>query len=456
MTTEADFLASIHADPADHLSYAVFGDWLEEQVDPRAALVRALLAERSESAGDSRSPRVAEVLPGLAGTVLRRVAGAGQIAADPDGLLRVSLFNVPPAGAPELPEWGWVTEIEITRLDVLRSLNEIIARLPLLRKVTIKPVPGQAVKWFRVSRNLATRPLAVRLDLSSNPRWDRGLERFGPLFPAGWLRELLLARCELRERDLARLLSLVGLEELRKLDLTYNQIDSRCVRLLAQATRLPNLESLSLSGNPVGDDDLEVLLATPHLPALRELRLDNTHLTLAGLRSWMRSRCGPEADRPFQFVSQSLAFECGPGRDGPFLEIRLNWHTPAGWVDQVAALPLPDEVVSLRLSVYAMTPAADVARLLTLPALDRVQRLTLGGPVSEDLLRAATSAVSINLTELSLIWWNFDLAALTPLLDVPLRALRVLRVPHPRLPLDETLLAALRDRIPVVEVGNAP
>jgi hypothetical protein len=103
-----------------------------------------------------------------------------------------------------------------------------------------------------------------------------------------------------------------------------------------------------------------------------------------------------------------------------------------------------------------MTPAEDIARLLTLPALERLQRLTLGGPVSEDLLRTAMSAVSINLTELSLPLWNFDLATFTPLLNAPLRALRVLRIPHPRLPLDETLLAALRDRIPVVEVGKQP
>jgi uncharacterized protein (TIGR02996 family) len=456
MTPERGFLDAIHADPDDRLTHAVYADWLEEQGDPRAELARALLAER-QGPVEPRSSRVGVLLSALARTNLRRVAGIGRVTADPRGLLRVNLFNVPPASAPDhLDEWGWVTEVEITQVNVLNALADVVARLPLLRRLTLRPEPGQTRKGFRLGKSIAERPVEVRLDLSNNFSWERVYSEIAPLLPPGWLRELFLHYCRVGDGSVARLPTLPGLDAVRRLDLGGNEIGPVGVRHLARNASLPRLEVLTLNGERLGDTDLAELLDAPNLPALRELQLPRAQITLPGLGTWLRSRCGPSNGRPFRFTGCSLTFAQVSAPDGPDIRLCLPGD-PATWVEDFASLPLPDEVAAFSLELAGSQRTGDIARVLGLPALSRLRRLALACLVDENLLRAVvTSPARATLTELTLPRYAVNLAALEPLVQKPLPALRVLRVLYLRPPGADAMLAALRERIPVVEIGRQP
>lgn len=363
MTTEADFLAAIHAEPDDRHTVGVFADWLEENDDPRAALVRALLA------GEGIDLNAAAAQP------LRRLRAVGEVRPDPRGLLRMHLVALPPPDAHRMPNaWGWVTAVSVARIDLLRRLANVVWRLPFLRRLTLRPSAGQLAGWMQTPLQLP-RPLDLRLEVDDGPgNVVEQLQHLGEWLPPGTVRELAVRRCKLNDAGVARLLRAAGLEHLRRLELDDNAIGPEGVAALAACPSLANLESLSLAGNAIACPGLEALVAPGHLPALRELGLARTQLGMDGLALWLRSRFAPP-------LTADVAIEAG-------VEFRRTF-TPAGpcieltgWdlVSDVALLPLPDEVTQLALHSGRNWMPGDTARLFAVPAFAHLRALSLTMP----------------------------------------------------------------------------
>jgi uncharacterized protein (TIGR02996 family) len=362
MTTETDFLASIHAEPDDVMNKLVFADWLEDHGDPRAGLVRAMVAGQG-----SRT-----FLAGAAAARLRRLTGVSSLTLDPRGLVRVQLKSVPPPEAvTQADAWGWVTEIEVNRIGILRQLRQVFERLPLLRRLTLRPVSSQLGGWMQVP--FPDRAVEVRLVVDTGRRTVvEHLRNLAVWLPADRLRELVVSSCGLNNDGAARLASASGLEGLRKLDLSRNVIGPDGIRELAATPALRNLEWLSLEYNPIQRAGLEALLEPGRLPSLREVKLNGTQIGLDGIALWLRSRLAPP---PGSDIALRIGFEFHQTFTPAGLRVAI--HGAA--VEEVDQL-LPDGTAELKLQTSREWQIGDAARLFALPALARLRALALWAP----------------------------------------------------------------------------
>jgi uncharacterized protein (TIGR02996 family) len=378
MTPEIAFLQAIHSDPDDRLTYAVFGDWLEEQGDARADLLRALLAlrEQNPETVPARTREVGELLAGPAGARLRRLKGIGEPRPDPRGLLRMKPGGVPPTDAPDRPEWSWITEVEVARVSKLRKLGEVVERLRLLRRVTLRPAPGQMghPQWLQFSFE-ASRPLELRLDLTGHPWNPRDFPLLVAALPPGWLRELAWPMA-IHHHFVTQFLQVPGLERLRRLELDQSYLGIPGAQAIA-AANLPELKTLSLERTQIQDPGLLAILNAPGLPALRELHVASSGVTPFGLAALMRSRCGP---------APLVEFDNGPEHhfrqtflpEGPRVEVTGTALDRQCWVGHFLSLSLAEGVHSLRLTRLPPCQPGDLASVLTMSPLARLRSLHLG------------------------------------------------------------------------------
>jgi uncharacterized protein (TIGR02996 family) len=458
MTPETAFLNAIHADPGDRMTYAVFADWLEEHGDPRAELVRALLDLRGlrDAVLGERICAAEQLYAGPAGKRLRRLGEVGDVSPDPRGLLRLHLRALPRDPAAFRDVWDWVTEVVVSRQNVLRQVPELLERLPLLSRLTLRPAPGQLAAWTQEAGRVRCRPVAVRVELEADPRALSHLDDLVSVLFGG-LRELSLRRCQLGDSArMVQLLTQSGLKDLRRLELDYNRIAGYTLRALVRSLAMDRLEVLSLNGNSIGDEGLGALLGTTSLPALAELHLDGTWLTLGGLGTWLRSRCAPPADRPFHYRSVPFDFGWTVPPEGP--AVVVAWHDRSPWgAGNVENLPFPAWTDALTFRRERPWERGDLARILVQPQLSRLRRLCLCGGLSVSLLEVLAWILrysSIEILELTDDGLTEDV--LRPLVVALLPRYPTLRLRSRQLGPESPVVAALRERFPRVEVGNEP
>lgn len=404
MTPETGFLHALHAEPNDLLTFGVFADWLEEAGDARAPLLRALARLRETAAPAERLSEAEELLVGPAGARLRRLKVAGAVRPDPRGILRLKVTAAPPEDALDRPEWGWITEIELTRIAAVRRLGELLARLPLLRRVTLRPGQGQLgnLRWGQLVAAGVTRPVSLRLELSGQ-MWNP--HHFGPFLatlPPGMLHELAWPLA-IHDTWVAAMIRTPGLGSLRRLELSQNTIGPTGAQAIAAAP-LPALEYLALERTYIGDAGLLALLDAPSLPALRELRLANTNLSRTGYAALLRSRCGPPPLGDFDYGPTHHLRRTSPP-EGPRVEVTGPALSSESWAGHFLGLALPDGVHSLALTHLPQVHPGDLANILALPALARLRSLHLAcsGLLNAACLRELlASAVAQGLQALTL------------------------------------------------------
>jgi uncharacterized protein (TIGR02996 family) len=406
MTTESAFLTAIHADPGDRMTYAVFADWLEEHGDPRAELLRALADLRAALPDKlaERQARAQSLLAGPAGARLRRLAGVGEVSPDPRGLLTLEPKGIPPAEVPLSDEWGWITEIVVKRLGMLRQVHELTDHLPLLRRLTLVPVPANLLIWSRYVQEIASRSLDIRLRVGAGPWTMQQVQCVGRDYPSGWLRELSLCAGGIRDVHLHELSGQASLSELRRLELDNNPITPDGVRVLADSAGLGKLEVLTLNGTSLTDEGVVLLAERRHLPALRELHLDHTRVTIAGIATWLRAGLAPPGD--LSVSTYALHFERVTTGEGNHLSVTLDEY-PGTQAADLASLPGLEGTVALTLGRTRNWQPGDTARLLALPELRGLRALSHGpnnlGMLSVALVREILACpVAATLEELSL------------------------------------------------------
>ncbi len=240
MSDRLDFVQAIQAEPDDDVARLVFADYLEDQSDPQAELIRVQL-QLTEEAGQppSRShdrlrQREQELLDhfrqlwcqplrelGATGVYIRR---------------------------------GFVDELRIHAEKFVAHAAQILELAPALRLLNLR----RAASW--VSSILET------------PELHR-------------IRHLDLRLASLSHGDVRNIVAAPALKKLTGLNLHGNNIGNRGLRTLARYGVFQSLQNLHYGGNRVGDDGIAALTQSPVLSQLRSLVLWGNDVSPAGLRA---------------------------------------------------------------------------------------------------------------------------------------------------------------------------
>jgi uncharacterized protein (TIGR02996 family) len=337
MTPEHAFLQAIRESPGDDDLRLIFGDWLEENEDPRGELVRlsvrlAQLIERDPARRELyrqifvlRERDEALWLGPMAGKVRswRVVRGLLALTVDGDNLAH---FMTAREGERVL---RWVGELEPAGdpAVVLRLLGR--DQLPLLTGLRFDPrqLGAEGTRSLVKSRCLAgLRTLSIRnnhlgaaearalansaalaslveLDLENNAIGTEGLKL---LAESPWLSSVQvlnlrnnsplissltgkLTGTPIGAEAIRALMTSPTFAGLRVLRLWRNQLGPEGSAVLADASRLRDLIDLDLSHNELGEDGAAVLASGSRLVGLRGLDVAENDLGNAGVQSLARS-----------------------------------------------------------------------------------------------------------------------------------------------------------------------
>jgi uncharacterized protein (TIGR02996 family) len=304
MTTEAAFLQAIQAEPADATHKHVFADWLEDHGDPRAHLMRGIVAYQDSLGPGTTAPvfrpfrvRVPDRL--LWGQLLA-LSRAGRLEVAPAGLLLCSIS----AGASNLatvlrdgPGWDWVTHL---RLEVgsTAQLGDILDRLPyplwielhptlnhgeaarlaasgLLAQVRGLHFPGQGMDDEILATVLASPHLAnlETLNLEARRLGPRTLEALANGLAGSRLRWLAPGFAPRERSAFARLLHAPWWSGLEALSLLVTAEDGPFLHLLAGSAQSQGLRILELEQPGIGELDVGMLAGARFWPGLQALSL---------------------------------------------------------------------------------------------------------------------------------------------------------------------------------------
>jgi len=280
MRSEHDFLDALRESPDDDELRLVFSDWLEDQDDGRADLLR-LQVERRRLAPDD---------PAQAGLVsrqhdlLRRAMHGWLAPLRPfnvsllrgNGLLAVAMPEphlrcLDPEQLAE-PPWHWVDGLRLYALPDDFATTFAAEALAHFRHLDLSAnsLGLDGLRALAAARHL-TRLTTLDLEKTSLP-WDGGLV----LAAAPWLgqlRGLNLADNPLGNVGLRDLVVHGRLDRLRVLELRGCELGPLGVAPLVAAGFFGRLVALGLRDNALGDDAGKALAASPHVGRLKLLDL---------------------------------------------------------------------------------------------------------------------------------------------------------------------------------------
>ncbi|MFT3692823.1 MAG: TIGR02996 domain-containing protein [Kofleriaceae bacterium] len=294
MTTEADLLAAIRADPDDDAPRAIYADWLIERGDPRGTYIQHALHRSSTSHDDEIEAKWQKEL-GAAWPDSWIAFDRGlpvSVSGYTKSLERlrdvVARFPITTLGVrdrdkfPAFLDLSYIRTLVLQSWSVSRELVDALARAPIApRALEAKwgaitddhSEPLAAVPWFRALEKLDIEP---RGGLS-----DTG---FGRLFahPMPELRDLRICGRGLSTSPvLSNVASIVnGSPRLQKLDLSIMKLGPFAAAIASAP--LPALVELNLNGTGI-DRDVCAALAESRLP-IEHFYLNHNELGLDGVR----------------------------------------------------------------------------------------------------------------------------------------------------------------------------
>lgn len=270
---EQAFLAAIIEAPDDDTPRLIYADWLEEQGDERAELIR-VQCERART--DDRDPRCVE----LEYRERRLLAKYRNVWAKP------------------LRPWSRNTEFE-------RGLVERVA-LPAETWINDGPqvlsaAPVRHVKLTRVKDRagaLAQCPHLAPLKSLGLRDGQLGLARLRTFLASPWIRRLEALDVSFNGLGASAMREIAGcdtLGSLKRLGVDHCGLSGAGLDVLLTSDLVHDLEELHLRSNELSDADARRLADSPALGKLRTLALDfNSDLTVAGIGALLQSkRIGP-------------------------------------------------------------------------------------------------------------------------------------------------------------------
>jgi uncharacterized protein (TIGR02996 family) len=224
--TELPFIQEIRANPEDTIPRLIYADWLEENGDPLAELIR-VQCELAESGPGSDSyvelkRRQSELLVEHDKRVLQP-------------LKKYSLHHIDVAR-------GFVESIRIDAPTLLKHASEIVSLIPGLCSMTIR---------------------------KAKPHWKKLLS----LPELKHVPSLTFRAAGIDDEQLIQLLNCKHLTNLVELDLSNNSITSKGACAIAECENLPNLQSLSLTRNPIRSVGLNAICRSPLRRSLTKLHV---------------------------------------------------------------------------------------------------------------------------------------------------------------------------------------
>jgi uncharacterized protein (TIGR02996 family) len=277
VATNPDLEARILSNPADRDAYAVYGDWLSEQGDPRGELV-AVQLKLAEAPTDELRSRETALLAEYASAWLGELAG---LDAKKDFAVtwRNGFVSTARIGPP-------VAEYATSEIDFPGTLEKLV-KLPgitFLRELVVgaKEYDDYPTTWSDSVEAIATHgvpPGLTRLEFNRGGYWDISSTELGDLSPAypklARLRELTI---ELGSMELGAL----DLPELRTLELVTGGLRKENLASIRTGT-IGKLQSLLLCIGETGGDygctadisDLKWIFAAEGLTNVVHLGLAN-------------------------------------------------------------------------------------------------------------------------------------------------------------------------------------
>lgn len=237
MADQNPLIQEIRAAPEDLTARLVYADWLEEQGDPVAELIR-IQCELAEIEPD---PERKPVLIERERELLEEYHDTWVIPLQE----RFDAMSVRISG-------GFVESLRVNADVFLQNADEIVGMLPGLT----------ALNLGRSKRFIA--------DLAHEPALQQ-------------LRNLDIRHARLDDSDISTLLASPYLTNLIELNLCGNNLTSIGAQRIADSEVLSNLQVLDLARNPIGDDGLEVLGQSSSLNNARRLIVRNCDVTIIGL-----------------------------------------------------------------------------------------------------------------------------------------------------------------------------
>jgi len=313
----APFLAEIAANFDDDTPRLIFADWLEEQGDPWAELIRVQCALARLFPADSErkelETRERELIAAHHDRWLRLLFDDGfENLRFRRGLIDVTLnaarFIADGARLFErspMVAGVWLHEVapvagRLSRSERLRHLHtlNLSANLPAqqvlraivsdhlsqlaelsLCSVRVQPGDLEVLSRSPLLENLQSLNLSSqRVSLSSDPLADTDSAIFAGVSPPPRLRELKLATCGIHEETLTSFIDGGWLDRLTTLSLGYNHCRDAGLSLLVNRPAAVTLRSLSMPFNGVGVEGFAAVCRSPHLGSLEALNLRGNDL----------------------------------------------------------------------------------------------------------------------------------------------------------------------------------
>lgn len=371
MITEEAFLRAIREDPAEDAPRLVYADWLDEQGDPRAELIRfQVQLARTEEYDDNRLE--------LEVWVERWLTEHGE-------------------------RWGSrLPQGEGVEWQFRRGLPEVLcaANFAAFRRATRSLGAGTTLFALHVSGLHSCTALAksphlggvCELRLYDGHFRNNAIEQLVGSPHLSRLTTLILDNDRLTPTDCQALAESPQLPGLRKLDLTGNRFGDAGVRALVRSPQFRGLESLKLPVNDLGPEGMEALAGSDLLGNLTELDLSWNNLGDSGLRILARS-----------------------GRLGQLERLDLSGcRISRLGMGELARAAMP-RLRQLNLSQLGGTTREDIDRadeaieaLASAPFLSRLTRLHVPFPPRADGIRALSGADLSSLQVLDLSGIHFD------------------------------------------------
>lgn len=303
------FLAEIAANFDDDLPRLIFADWLEEQGDPWAELIRVqcelarlfpaiprrkALESRERELIAANSAEWLQPLRDAGFTNLYFRRGLMKVTLDADRFLAdgeklferspmvagVALTNV--AAPVRLSRCRYLQHVQSLKLSLnlpgQRALRVVASEhLSQLAELSLCSI-GIHIEDFP---GLAKAPMAQRLqsvNLSSNSFAARDYEPISRVTAPANLRELKLATCGIRPPLLETLIEQGWLNRLTTLSLGYNHCGDEGLSMLVTRQEAATLRTLSMPFNGIGAEGVAALCGSPYLGSLESLNLRGNEL----------------------------------------------------------------------------------------------------------------------------------------------------------------------------------
>ena len=338
MSDRESFLAAIIADPDDDGARLVYADWLEEQGDEQAELIRAQIEQERLPWTDDRwwelDERAQVLIKSLGGKLLKQqpklkniswsMLSSARTLEDEKVVFRKGFVEV--GGAQHFKALHDAFDAltagtllrELRLYDLAQSTIERLCAskwMPKLRGLTLTPHLGATAM-----ATVAACPAAAGLRQLDVNEAHLGSDGLGFIVESPFLKQLQFLDIGfngLTQRDVATLLQWPTLRQLKGLSLSFDRLDAGLVTLL-QDEAVANLFLLNLRNSDIRDEVLVEVGKSAQLRSLTHLSLDSNrdltdasvpallaHGRLPNLRALSLSECEKLGDGALAAIAAS-------------------------------------------------------------------------------------------------------------------------------------------------------